>query len=153
MKRSRFIEFTCIRLVTLISVLAFTPFILFSFTSCSDPEQRLTGSDSMSTVILDLGETPADAEGPMLAQVPLGIVSVSVTVTGPGMSLISITETTIDGVRALSIPAGPARLFTVQVDTLSEYFIGTAVANLPAGVTVSVPIVMEWGGWIGPGPQ
>ncbi len=137
--------------ISLATALALAPLIMAA--SCSDPEQRLTSGDAMSTVILDLGEAPADTEGPNLAQAPAGIVSVSVTVTGPGMSPISFTETTIDGVRALSIPAGPARVFSVRVQTLDEFFIGTAAAHLPAGATVSVPIVMEWGGFIGPGPQ
>jgi hypothetical protein len=138
-------------IISLSLALVLTP-ILFS-AACSDPEQRLTTGDSMSTVVLDLGGAPAEADGIMAAQAPPGIVSVTLTVTGPGMTMFSITDTSIAEVSTISVPSGPARLFTVRVETLSEFFIGTAVAYLPAGATVSVPIVMEWGGWIGPGPQ
>ncbi|HOD16051.1 MAG TPA: hypothetical protein PLL11_16255 [Spirochaetota bacterium] len=117
--------------------------------SCSDSEQRLTNGDAMSKVILNLGGATASSGGIRAASAPSNITSVNVTVTGAGMTPITVTDTALGGTIELSVPAGPARLFAVVITTTDGVYSGTAVASLPAGATVSVPIVMESGGLFG----
>lgn len=117
--------------------------------SCSNSEQRLPAGDTMSKVIINIGGSDASGGSRMAGMAPSNITSVSVTVTGAGMTPMSVTDTVLAGTIELSVPAGPSRLFAVVVTTIDAVYSGTAVASLPAGTTVSVPIVMEYGGLFG----
>lgn len=134
-------------LLPLIMAIFIAPIMFLA--SCSDSEQRLTNGDAMSKVILNLGGATASSGGIRAASAPSNITSVNVTVTGAGMTPISVTDTALGGTIELSVPAGPARLFAVVVTTADGVYSGTAVASLPAGTTVSVPIIMESGGLFG----
>ncbi len=137
---------TC-TLLPLVMALFIAPVMFLA--SCSDSEQRLTNGDAMSKVILNLGGASASSGDRMAASAPSNITSVSITITGPGMPPMTTTDTTLGGTIELSVPAGPARLFAVEVTTINGVYSGTAIASLPAGTTVSVPIIMQPGGLFG----
>jgi hypothetical protein len=122
---------------------------LFILTSCSDTERRMIGNEAMSTVLINLGTSKSSTSGRMAATAPENITTVTVTVTGPGMTPIVKTLSTAPPTIDLSVPSGPARLFSAVVTTTNGIYAGTALASLPAGSTVSVPIVMRFGGAIG----
>ncbi len=120
--------------------------------SCSDSEHRVPPSLLTTRVILDLGGSSGTVDGPRMSSAPPDITSISLTVAGPGMMPISRTYAppfpdTIN----LSVQSGPARTFTAVAAAPDVTYSGTAVANLPAGETVSVPIVMTANGFASEG--
>jgi hypothetical protein len=118
---------------------------LFALVSCSNSERRMPG-DSTTTVLLKIGGSSLTKSGPMASSAPSDINAVSVTVTGAGMAPLSFSYTSVPGTIDIEVPSGPARVFVVVVTTASgAIYSGTAIASLPAGQTVSVPVVMEPG--------
>jgi hypothetical protein len=136
-------------------------FSVFMF-SCSDSERRIGLSSQTSTVVLnlDLPDKHAVAHTHILDRIfsffvndavaqtaPATFSSVSVLVTGPDISTIQKTFTAT-GTISIEVPAGSLRGFdvTAYVDpadpSAAVSFRGTALANLPAGATVNVPVVM-----------
>ncbi|MBN2078924.1 MAG: hypothetical protein JW838_08155 [Spirochaetes bacterium] len=111
--------------------------------SCSDSEHRIPPALLTTRVILDLGGSSGTGDGPRMASAPIDLLSISISVAGPGMMPISLSFTApFPDTIQLSVPSGPARAFTAVAVTPDTTYLGTAVANLPAGETVSVPIIM-----------
>lgn len=120
--------------------------------SCSDSEHRIPPALLTTRVILDLGGASDTGDGPMKSSAPPDITSIALAVTGPGMMPISRTyfppfEDTI----TLSVQSGPVRTFTAVALSPTVTYSGSAVADLPAGQTVSVPIVMSADGFASEG--
>lgn len=148
MKKSLFNRIISLTLFSLLpAIMIVTP--LFLSTSCSDSERRMSNGDAMSTVLINLGTPSHSKSGPMAASAPSNIISVTVTVTGPGMPPMSSTYNAVSGTIDLSVPSGPSRIFAVVVMTTDSVYSGKAIASLPAGATVSVPVVMEYGALTG----
>lgn len=132
--------------------------------SCSDSERHLGLSGNTSRVVINLNmpDLHAANDGSIIDRVlnffsprnamaqsaPATFGSISIRVTGSDIGLI---EKSFVGGGAISfnVPSGDLRQFeviaTVAPDdpSAAASFRGTAVANLPAGATVSVPVVMR----------
>jgi len=142
--------------------------VTFSFASgvisCSDSETRLNSVLNQATVVINLGMPEEHASAPTsvmdrifhlfirdaVAQTapPVSIRSITVRVTGPDITTIEKSFIS-SGTVSLEVPAGSMRGFdvTAYVDPAdpgaAASFRGMAVANLPAGATVNIPIVMR----------
>jgi hypothetical protein len=145
-------------LITMIFV-----FISFSILSCSDSEKRMAPLFNQTKVIIDIGlpAVHASVDNSIIDRIlrfftkdafaqsapPAAFSSVHVRVTGPDIGVI---EQDFDptGTISLNILAGSFRQFDVTAyvaagdPSAALSFRGMAVANLPAGQTVSVPVVM-----------
>ncbi len=131
--------------------------------SCSDSERRTGLLGQTSTVILSIGHAAdhASADRSILDRVlrfftrnaiaqtaPATFSNIKVRVIGPDFGLIEKNFSPY-GAISLNVPAGNLRQFEVTAyvapgdPSAAASFRGTAVANLPAGETVSVPVVME----------
>jgi hypothetical protein len=143
-------------------LIVFLIILSVSFLSCSDSERRLGFTKGTTTVVLNLGLQQEHAMAPKsfidtifsffvpeaVAQTaPAAFSSISVLVTGPDISPIESNFTSGNSI-SLTVPSGNLRQFlvTAHVDpadpSAALSFRGTSVANLPEGVTVSVPVVM-----------
>ncbi|HOT47029.1 MAG TPA: hypothetical protein PLC28_19280 [Spirochaetota bacterium] len=141
--------------------------VTFSFASgvisCSDSETRLNSVLNQATVVINLGMPEEHASAPTsvmdrifhffirdaVAQTaPAAFSSITVRVTGPDLSP-TVKSFTPTGSISFSVPAGNVRTFEVTAvvapgdPSVAASFRGTAVANLPAGATVNIPIVMR----------
>lgn len=132
------------------------------FVSCSDSERSLGVTKQSATVVLNLGlaEDHAVIHKSLFDRIfsffvkdaaaqtaPAAFSSVTVLVTGPDIAPLE-KQFTATGSITLTVPAGNLRRFevTAHVDpadpSAAASFKGTAVANLPGGETVNVPVVM-----------
>jgi hypothetical protein len=138
--------------------------VFFLTLSCSDSETRF-GSllGSRTTVIINLG-LPAPqvsatrsvldrvlrffASDAVAQSAPAALSSIQVRVTGPDIGAIE-QQFAPFGQVSLNVPSGSFRQFEVLANVDSGdpgaalSYRGTAIANLPAGETVSVPVVMS----------
>jgi len=151
----------CMKKYSSIIILIFLS-ISFSIFSCSDSEKRLSPLLNQTKVILDLGHpsghTAYDStiwdkirrffiRDAIAQSAPAAFSSILVRVTGPG---IGITEQSFlpSGPISLNVLSGSFRQFDVTAfvapgsPSAALSFRGLAIANLPAGETVSVPVVM-----------
>ena len=131
--------------------------------SCSDSESRLSPLLRHTTVVINLGmppENPSAYDNIILNRIrrffvpdaiaqtaPATFSNILVRVSGPDIGIIEQNFGPI-GTISLDVPAGSLRQFKV-IATVSHLdpsgalsFRGTAVANLPEGETVSIPVVM-----------
>ncbi|HPV41664.1 MAG TPA: hypothetical protein PKX40_10830 [Spirochaetota bacterium] len=138
--------------------------IILQFLSCSENERRIGLSGQTSTVILAIGNAAEHTaqneplnildrilhlfESNAIAQTaPAAFSSVKVRVTGPDIGLIE-KDFNPYGTISLTVPSGSLRQFEVIAYvapgdlSAASSFRGTAVANLPAGETVTVPVPM-----------
>jgi hypothetical protein len=134
--------------------------LLLSF-SCSDSENRHLALLNQAKVVIDLNLSDKQASSGVLdtirrlfvqdavaATAPAVFSSITVRVTGIDIGLIEKNFTPIEAI-SLSVPAGNLRWFEVTAyvapgdPSAAASFRGTAVANLPAGETVNVPVVMS----------
>jgi hypothetical protein len=135
---------------------------MLSSNACSDSERRIGLSSQTSTVVLNLNlpDKHAVAHTPILDRIfrffmreavaqtaPATFSSVAVLVTGPDIAPIEQNFTSAPTI-SFDVPAGAIRQFDVTAyvapwdPSAAASFHGIAVANLPAGTTVSVPVVM-----------
>ncbi len=133
----------CARTIASIIVFSMTLSSLLFLVSCSDYERNHPYLSPFSTVLINLGNKSSKIPGRMEASMPADITLITITVTGAGMAPIitQFTEPT-DTVKELTVPSGAARNFTAVAQSPSVTYVGNTVASLPAGQTVSVPIVM-----------
>jgi hypothetical protein len=131
--------------------------------SCSDSETRKNSLLQQATVIINIGmpEEHASLSRSIINRIfhffvrdaiaqtaPAAISSIVVRVTGPDMSPIERIFPPTGGI-SFSVPAGNVRQFEVIAAVAPEdpgaaaSFSGMAVANLPAGASVNVPVVMR----------
>jgi len=132
--------------------------------ACSDSERRIGLSSQTATVVINLNlpDKHASLKASVLDRIfsffvkdavaqtapPVPISSITVRVTGPDISTIEKNFIS-SGTISLEVPAGSLRVFdvTAYVDpsdpSAAVSFRGTDVANLPAGTTVNVPVVMN----------
>src|SRR5271157_3286815 len=137
--------------------------INFSMLSCSDSESKLSPLFKQTLVVLNLGMPPENPSAydntiwnkirnffvrDALAQTaPATFSNILVRVSGPDIGIIE-QEFGPLGTISFSVPAGSLRQFEViaYVSPLDPSaalsFRGTAIANLPEGETVSVPVLM-----------
>lgn len=133
-----------------------------SLFSCSDSENRHLALLGQAKVIIDLNlhqEDQASAgildtirrlfvRDAIAQSAPATFSEIRVSVTGTGMSAITRSFAPYD-VISMNIPAGSLRRFEVTAyvtpgdPSPAASFTGTSTANLPAGATVSVPVVMN----------
>lgn len=123
---------------------------IFIFSGCSD------SGDGTATIVIDLGKNKSTSsmtkgltDDP---SAPSGITGIYISVTGPGIFLLSkkITLDThrpnsisSDGTVAMEIPSGVKRLIEVIMEADAGQYLGTATVDLEAGTTVGVSIVMK----------
>src|SRR3990172_2388750 len=140
-----------------------TLIITLGLVSCSDSENRISPLLRNTTVILNTGLPPesASADNSLLDRIrrlfvrdavaqsaPASFSSIRVRVTGADFGVIEQTFAG-GGLISLSVPSGSFRQFEVTAFTApgdpnpAVTFRGTAAANLPAGETVSVPVLMR----------
>ncbi|MBN2158089.1 MAG: hypothetical protein JW807_01745 [Spirochaetes bacterium] len=142
MKQSRMRSYYIVVVFCLIAAAALS--------SCSDSESRLPFKSDSTKVIIDLGSKPKSGDM-RLSAAPTGITSIKITVTGPGMALLERDFSPLNTVVELNIPSGLMRVFRVVVRTSEVEYVGTAVWNLGAGQTVSVPVAMLFSGYLSEG--
>ena len=141
-----------------------------AFFSCSNSESRMPSADT-ALVTINLGLPPSSVANRSIPDrvfsflVPDAVAAVTapalfsainVRVTGADIGVINQTFPPADSV-SLSVPAGALRTFEVTATvapfnsdvfgtwTAAESFSGTSQANLPAGASVSVPVLMKLG--------
>ena len=141
-----------------------------AFISCSNSESRMPTADT-ALVTINLGLPPSSVADRSIAgrvfsflvpdavaavTAPALFSAISVRVTGADIGVIEQTFPPADSV-SLSVPAGDLRTFEVTAtvapynsDVLGTYsaaetFSGVSRANLPAGASVSVPVLMKLG--------
>src|SRR5208337_3529010 len=146
-----------------ILIIGATLLINFSILSCSNHESKLSPLLKQTMVIISLGQPPENPSAydntiwnkirnffvrEAVAQTaPANFSNILVSVTGPDFGVIQQEFGPI-GQISLSIPAGSLRQFQVIAyvsptdPSGASSFMGTAIANLPEGETVSIPIVM-----------
>ncbi|OHD71743.1 MAG: hypothetical protein A2W19_15475 [Spirochaetes bacterium RBG_16_49_21] len=144
-------------------ILGFFIIISLGPISCSDSESRMSPLLNQATVILSIGLPPEDPSAynnslgnkirrffvpDAIAQTaPASFSSILVRVSGPDFGVMEQTFGP-SGTVSLSVPSGNFRQFEVIAAIASGdpsaalSFRGTAVANLPAGETVSIPVLM-----------
>ena len=131
--------------------------------SCSDSEHKLSPLLRHATVIINLGmppENPSASDNTIWNKIrrffvpdvvaqtaPATFSNILVRVSGPDIGTIEQNFGPL-GTISLDVPAGSLRQFKViaAVSPLDPSgalsFRGTAIANLPEGETVNVPVVM-----------
>ena len=143
-------------------IILYTFIAILSLASCSDSEKRLSPLLNQTKVILDLGLPSAHAANDntiwdkircmfirdaMAQSAPATLSSILVRVSGPD---IGVTEQTFlpYGTISLNVLSGSFRQFDVTAyvaagnPSAALSFRGLAIANLPAGGTVNVPVYM-----------
>jgi hypothetical protein len=135
----------------------------FSILSCSDSESKISPLLKQTTVILNLGLPPENpgalndslwnrirrffAQDAVAQTAPANFSSILVRVIGADIGVIE-QEFGPYGTVSLNVPSGSLRQFEVIASvapgdpSAALSFRGTAVANLPAGETVSIPVLM-----------
>jgi hypothetical protein len=146
-----------------ILIIAATLIVNFSVLSCSDSESKLSPLFKQTMVILNLGlppENPSAYDNTIWNKIrnffvreavaqtaPASFSNILVRVSGPDIGVIE-QEFGPLGQISFSVPAGSLRQFEVIAyvsptdPSAAMSFRGTAIANLPEGETVSIPIVM-----------
>jgi len=94
------------------------------------------------TAKVAIGITPP-AKG--LKGIPANLSSVALVVTAPGMAPITATAPTTAGSITVSVPAGPARTFTLLLNSPSATLEGVATVDLQAGQTTSINVTPTLG--------
>jgi hypothetical protein len=117
-------------------------FAAIQLTSCSDSERKMPYITNLTTVLINLGNASKKSTTRMEAAMPSGITTITITVTGPDMAPISKTISPLQSLIELSVPSGAARNFTAVATSPAMTYTGNTVATLPAGIIVSVPILM-----------
>jgi hypothetical protein len=132
--------------------------------ACSDSERRLGISRATSTVVINLNTpvlhasldrsitdrilsffTPRDA---MAQTAPAVFSTITVRISGADIGIIEKNFISVSTI-SFTVPSGDLRRFDITANVASGdpsaavSFRGTAIANLPAGVTVNVPVVMK----------
>ncbi len=144
-------------------VLFLIPIMSVFLTLCSDSERRMGLIGQTSTVILNIGHAADHAavnpsiidrifrfftRDAIAQTAPASFSSIKVRVSGADIGLIEKNFTPYGSI-SLTVPAGNLRQFEVTAfvapgdPSAAVSFRGTAIANLPAGETVTVPIVMR----------
>jgi hypothetical protein len=134
----------------------------FSMLTCSDSEKRLSPLLNQTKVILDLGLPPAHAANDsaiwdtirrffirdaVAQSAPAAFGSIDVRVSGPDIGVMEQSFGPL-GTLSLNVPSGSFRQFEVIAHvapgspSAAASFSGAAIANLPAGETVSVMVYM-----------
>jgi hypothetical protein len=134
----------------------------FSVLTCSDSEKRLSPLLNQTKVIIDLGLPPEHAanESTMWDKIrgffirdavaqsaPATFSSILVRVSGPDIGVMEQSFGPM-GTLSLNVPSGSFRQFEVIAyvapgdPSAALSFSGAAIANLPAGDTVTVPVFM-----------
>jgi hypothetical protein len=136
----------------------------FAVTSCSDSESKygsLLGNNTQVIISLGLPQHHAAAEASIIDRIlrfftrdavaqsaPAAFSSINVRVTGADIGVIE-NQFSPYGMISFNVPSGALRQFEVTafVDASdpsgAASFRGTTSANLPAGQTVSIPVVMR----------
>ena len=76
---------------------------------------------------------------------PPNLASVVLVVTAPGMAPITTTASINAGSITVSVPAGPARTFTLLLNSASATLQGSATVDLQAGQTTSINLTPTLG--------
>ena len=103
-------------------------------------------SESSDTSVMVPIDFPARA---MTGTVPAEIESITISVSGPGMSTVTETFTSLEDDFILQVPSGSDRTFTVTAtvaeasDSVVAEYRGTATANLQAGSSIDLPVSMK----------
>jgi hypothetical protein len=135
---------------------------ILGLASCSDSEKRLSPLLNQTKVILDLGLPPVHAANDSMIwdkirrffirdavaqSAPAAFSSIDVRVTGPDIGVMEQSFGPF-GTISLNVPSGSFRQFEVIAHvapgspSAALSFSGAAIANLPAGDTVTVPVFM-----------
>lgn len=77
--------------------------------------------------------------------IPANLTSVALVVTAPGMATISTTASVTAGSITVSVPAGPARTFTLLLNGPSATLEGVATVDLQPGETTTVNVTPTLG--------
>ncbi len=72
--------------------------------------------------------------------VPPNLVSAAVVVTAPGMATVATSGSGSSGSMTVSVPAGPARTFTLLLNSASATLSGSATVDLQPGETKSISL-------------
>jgi len=147
-----------IQYITVSALIIFTGLVF----SCSDSERRMGLLGQTSTVVINLG-LPADdtaTNRSLIDRLRRLFIRDAIAQTAPAaFSLVRVRVTAVDigviektfnafGSLSLNVPAGALRQFEVIAYVASGdpsaaiSFRGTATANLPAGETVSLSVIM-----------
>jgi len=77
--------------------------------------------------------------------IPPNLTSVALVVTAPGMATISTTASVTAGSITVSVPAGPARTFTLLLNNPSATLEGVATVDLQPGETTTINVTPTLG--------
>jgi hypothetical protein len=80
-----------------------------------------------------------------LKAIPANLSSVALVVTAPGMAPITATASATANSITVSVPAGPARTFTLLLNTPSATLEGVATVDLQAGQSTTVNVTPTLG--------
>ncbi len=149
--------------ISVIAVYVLFIIYLLSTLTCSDSERRTGLLGQTSTVIINIGHAAdhASVNPSMIDRVlrfftrdaiaqtaPAAFSSIKVRVAGLDIGLIEKNFSPY-GAISLTVPAGNLRQFEVTAyvapgdPSAAASFRGSAIANLPAGETVSIPVIMS----------
>ncbi len=141
-------------------------FIIFllSTTTCSDSEPHMGSLGKTSMVIINLGlpDKTASADRTVMDRIlrffspryamaqkaPAAFSTINVRITGDDIGVIE-KEFSPYGSISLNVPSGSQRQFQVTAyvapndPSAAASFRGTALSNLPAGETITIPIAMK----------